>query len=203
MTVNIYTTPMSFRVRAWPNTQLKEAQIQIYRYLDDFTDYYWDKRANRFLPGAKYRHYDQATELLHLPRYDLDRFLDLLRSFNVPYTIHELPTCKGKAVDITVKPEFPPRDDRQVKCIDFLLDTANGPVRGIELDGGGGKTYITIAALARMGIRGLIRVGGLVEQWQQRFASYQQERTRIETARGLDEVERRAAVERLHLHHPG
>lgn len=34
-------------------------------------------------------------------------------------------------------------------------------------------------------------------QWQQRVASYQQERTRIETARGLDEVERRAAVERL------
>ncbi|MER1946243.1 lipase secretion chaperone [Stutzerimonas stutzeri] len=35
------------------------------------------------------------------------------------------------------------------------------------------------------------------QQWQQRVASYQQELARIEAVRGLDEVERRAAVERL------
>ncbi|OCX98101.1 MAG: lipase chaperone [Pseudomonas sp. K35] len=35
------------------------------------------------------------------------------------------------------------------------------------------------------------------EQWQQRVAVYRQERQRIEATRGLDDVERRSAIERL------
>lgn len=35
------------------------------------------------------------------------------------------------------------------------------------------------------------------EQWQQRVTVYRQERQRIEAARGLDDVERRSAIERL------
>lgn len=39
------------------------------------------------------------------------------------------------------------------------------------------------------------------QQWQQRVARYKEERQRIEVTRGLDDVERRSAIERLEAEH--
>lgn len=169
MTVTIETTQLSFRVKAWPNAKLKEAHVDLYKYLDAFTDYYWDKRANRFMPGNRYRFYDEERHLLHLPRYDLPRFTDLLDMQSIPYTTTAILDQPGVPINYDLK--IGPRDDRQVLCIDFLVK-GEGGIRGIELDGGGGKTYITINALSKLGVRAMVRVGGLTDQWVARFKQF-------------------------------
>lgn len=88
----------------------------------------------------------------------------------------ELPSNPYKILNkkIQLKPKFKkPRDDHQVESIDFLTtDIQHKPQRFVTLDTGMGKTYVTVAAILKLGFPAIIISKNLSTQWIQRIIEY-------------------------------
>lgn len=165
-TVTIWRTPLNFRVKALVSGYLIEAPtVYIGRYAEKFSEHEWDRWANRWIRKARYLHYNKITNMLHFPRYDYESFIQLITSANCTLNIIDIPTAYGKEVEIPLDPAYGPKDAAQAAAIDYLVDGDDGPMRGLAIQTGQGKTFSAITTIARRGRRGMICVGGMTDQW--------------------------------------
>lgn len=170
MTVQISVTSQSFRVKVTPGGQLIDTPVSVQQMLQPFITQYFDRRLRRYMVGKRYRYYNADTQTLYLPRYYLKEFLGYLERCSVDYQVRELKPPKGKSASFKMIDGFKPKNDRQRDAINHL-STCKDAVKGIALQTGMGKSVTTLAHLANAGVRAMIGVQGLTEQWEQ--AAYQ------------------------------
>lgn len=121
--------------------------------------------------ARSYRYYNSETKELHLPLYYLERIVSLVESCGGRVVETQVPLSYGLSVDIPLIPNFKPKDERQEKCIAYLL-SSTALARGLELQTGGGKTAAAIAALASYGKRAMICQTGMSKQWLEAIKEY-------------------------------
>lgn len=163
--VNIYVTSQSFRVKTYPHGGLVDRPtVNVASALEPFTTWNWDRIRRKYIMGKRYRYYNPKTHMVYLPRYYLKTFLANLDEQQVAYAIHKLVAPTGEPVDIKMIDGFTPKDQRQEGAINHLI-TSQEAVRGISLQTGVGKTVTSLAFIAHCGVRAMIGVQGLTDQW--------------------------------------
>ena len=161
----IKVTPLSYRIQVSPNGQLLGTNILLQSYLKRFAHNIWDKRQCRYLLYRRYVRYDEKTSTLYAPRYDLEDFCQLLVRNNVLHSIERLPLQRGAEVSIVLKSHIKDRNTDQTEAITHLI-TCSDSLRGLSLAPGFGKTYCSIKFISLSGLRSMIFVGGLIDQWK-------------------------------------
>lgn len=136
--VIIETTHLGYRIPILKGGILKGHQLVMQDYYAPFIEDVFNPHIKRFLFINAYRFYDRDAELLYIPIFDLPRLKDFLKTQNIEYEIRELPDTLGKEVDIPLKPNFKPKDERQAQAIDHLIHNNNN-VRSLALQTGAGK----------------------------------------------------------------
>ena len=164
----IQTTPMSLRIPMTPFGQLDHpTYLDMKTHLRALVMYDMDWKTKRYVPGKKFRYYDEKNRVAYLPRYLLDDLLPYLERNDIPLRFEEIACPEGAPVEIRMIDSFSPRDERQAKAIEHL-NTSPDPVKGISLQTGVGKTVTAIAHLAHAGRRAMIGVEGfLLDQWRE------------------------------------
>lgn len=134
----------------------------------------WDKAYWRYYPKAI--KYDKKTKQLFIPRgYSLNRleaFFQDEASINL--------TCDPYSSNINIQLKYLPRDMVQKKAIAFILGKGKyGYTKGksqlaINLNTGAGKTYVSIAASAILGVRSIMITSSIdwIKQWKSRIVEY-------------------------------
>lgn len=120
-------------------------------------------------------HYNEDNKVLTIPRGI--SIAKLESTFGVYANINKISDSYTRSI---VKLNSPPRDEKQMEAIDFLL--SNGNYKNLsshsrlllELDTGVGKTYCTIAAMCAMKIKGAVILNSLdlINQWKDRIMEY-------------------------------
>lgn len=169
--IQIYTTPLSYRIKVLPDSQLVGTQIYLSKYLKRFSQMTWSHIMKRMILYKRYVYYNKKTNMLCLPRYDLPHFCQMLKYSNIPYEIKDLPLQKGKDVDISLKSFVKDRNADQTSAIEFLTNSKEH-VRGLSLSPGMGKTYCAIKTICNLKKRAMISVAGLVDQWVQAILNF-------------------------------
>ena len=163
-TVHIDVTPMSFRVKTTTHLLLEPCHLSLYHYLQKFNETKWNPQAKKMTVTRQFYYRNPLDGTLFLPRYDLPRFLHILKSKGIPYKINPVYPAEGKTVHIPLKAGYAPKNDLQKDAIEYLV---NGPgyVRGLSLQPGAGKTSISLVSAAKIGKRFLIKTPILINQW--------------------------------------
>lgn len=133
-------------------------------FMEPYAEWVYDFRMKKWVLLKNYRYYNRSTKWLHMPRYDLSRFLDHISKHGMVYEITDIPSIDGIYVEIPLHEWVVDRDDRQTKAINYLT-TTDDPVRGVALQPGVGKTYVTIKSASILQRRTMVCVSGLIGQW--------------------------------------
>jgi len=169
--IEIKLSSQSFRVSAAPDGLLYGTTLSLRSYLTRFSHMKWNQQLRRNVLLRRYVYYNDKTQTLHIPRYDLFAFCQLLQQYGIAYTTTELPLQYGLDVTIPIKAGITDRDERQTKAIHHLT-TSDDTVRALSLATGVGKTYCLIRTLSHIGKRAMVCVGGLVEQWKEAIFTF-------------------------------
>ena len=169
--ITIQRTPLSYRVRVTPHGELLNSNLSIYRYMNRFQQTKWDPKQRRFLPIRRYSRYNDKNQTLYVPGYDLAAFSQFLNSQGVVFCIEDIPLQPGKPVEIQLKSWVQDRSPEQTTAIEYLT-TSTESQRGLSSNPGFGKTYCTIKTISIIGVRAMICVSGLVDQWKREFLKY-------------------------------
>lgn len=162
--VLIDVTPTSFRIKTTSHLLLEPCHLSLYHYLQKFNETKWNPQSKRMTITRQFYYRNPLDGTVFLPRYDLPRFLHLLKGKDIPYKITPIYPAEGKAVDIPLKPGYAPKNDLQKEAIDYLVK-GEGYVRGLSLQPGAGKTSISLVSAALVGKRVLIKTPILINQW--------------------------------------
>lgn len=169
--ITVHTTPLSYRVAVDANGYVPGTRLHITRHVDAFTERYYDQRLGRYVPVRYYRYYNEGRGVVHLPRYDLDRFTAFAAEYGYQVLAEALPLSSGVPVSIPMKRGYAPRDASQVATAHYLTTDPVG-LKGVAQQPGRGKTFISVYSVAQIGRRAMIRVQGLVEQWVKAVFEY-------------------------------
>lgn len=119
--------------------------------------------------------YDKENETIIIPRGISISALE--KHFNVyANIIRTSDDCKRSVIKL----KMPPRDEKQVEAINFLLGKENyEDIRRysrllLELDTGVGKTYCTIATICYMKVKAgiILNSNDLIDQWKEKILEY-------------------------------
>ena len=166
-TLPIYTTHMSYRVPIQMNGQfldISPVTINMRKYIEPFVAYTYDHRLRRYIADRAYVAQSNNYMWLHLPYYDLNRFISVLETNDIPYKCIPLPPQEGSDISFEIASWFSPKDDRQAKAIQHLT-TSNDALRGLAIQTGGGKTATVIKTLSVLQKRSLITMSRNIKQW--------------------------------------
>ncbi|CAK9253469.1 unnamed protein product [Sphagnum jensenii] len=159
----ISLAPLSYRLSVNEDGLLKGTHIRLGGYIRKFSQTAWDARARTSITLKRYLYYSPTTETLYLPRYDFETFCSFLQLNGVAYKTETLPISHGIPIKAKMQSWAVPRDN-QIPAIASLTEGTD-PMRGLALNTGIGKTFCTITAIVTMGVRAMICVTGLIDQW--------------------------------------
>lgn len=168
--VPIWTTPYSYRIQVTRDGRFAGTNLPVGRFFDKFIEKQWSWPMRSWVVLKRYVHYEKSTGLTYVPRYDLERLLELFEQNNVPHEIIPIDLCYGKSVSIPMRDWFAPIDDRQAKVIHHMA-TSPDHTRAVNLQTGGGKTAGALGALSMIGRRAAIGAD-LVNQWRDAIFEY-------------------------------
>lgn len=162
--VYVGTTHFKFRVT---RSGILDNGASIRDILSQFLSFNFDPRFKHWVLHRRYYHYDEATQMIHLPRYALDHIRKEMLQIGIDLDIEHMVPTPYKKVDIKINSKkFTPRAN-QVGAISYLSKTdEEHPIRGIALQTGQGKTFSLNCVIAELGRRSIIYVEGLTEQWR-------------------------------------
>ena len=170
---DITVTSMGFSVKVNEKGDILGTSLGIDEWVKRFE--LWKRNPvndNQWELSAEYFHFDKKGGRCYFPRYDLQRFLDLLKSRNAKWEIRELPPSQGVPAPFIMLPHVTYKNDQQKEAIEFLVNPDNGSVRGLALQTGKGKSVAFIWALQKLGVRSLITMTSRLEQWLQELRKY-------------------------------
>lgn len=127
-------------------------------------EYDFDAKLKIWTPSYHYYFYNKEAKQYHLPINVLKAFTEFLRYNGVTYEIEAIAPTLPLHVNYQISDTFALRD-HQVKPVSYLTNK-DAPIRSVELTCGSGKTFMSIVALAKLGVRTLIVVPtNLKDQW--------------------------------------
>ena len=169
--VTVQLSPLSYRVKVSPQGQLYDTGIFLKSYLSRFCHNVWDHNARRYILYRRYVHYDKKTETLYIPRYDFEEFCRYLDANRIPFSVEHVALQRGLPVEIPLKPHVRDRNEQQTDAIDYLVNSPES-LRGLSLSTGLGKTYCATKAMSLIGLRSMVCVGGLIDQWKREIFNF-------------------------------
>lgn len=175
--VEVYTTSLSYRFHTTPGGEIlcgngkTGTGVFLKGFFSCFDELSWNRIWKQYVVVRKYRYYDNEQRLAYFPKYDLDRFLTFLTLNGLRYRIIPITPCPGKDIIVPMIDTFKPKDERQAKAIDHLINSKTS-VRGLSLMAGGGKTATAIRTVSALGKRTMIFCSGLVEQWTEAILKF-------------------------------
>ena len=166
-TVTIHIAPMSFRVKVETDGRLSGTGVYINTYCRKFVSYEYNHIHKKYIASSIFRYYNKKTKEIYLPIYDLQDFKRFLMENGVSYIDKPIKLSDGKPVDVTVHSWFKPKSEAQAKAIEYLT-TAKTPLRGLNVQTGGGKGNLLSERIKVPGGRikmGDIKVGTTITAW--------------------------------------
>lgn len=159
----IYVGQTHFKFAMKKNAYLHTGE-NIRHIVNEFFSYEFDARNHTYTLKDKYVYYDEKKEMIHFPRGAYDYVLKQLQEMGISTDSTMVVPNKAKPVKIRVKPSWKPTDLQWPAIKSLCNDKV--PMRGIALQTGKGKTFCMNYAISQIGLRTIIYVGGLMDQWQ-------------------------------------
>lgn len=125
-------------------------------------EYEYSHRFAKYLPVYKFAVYDEDTGTVSIPRYSLNKFLEFLERYRVPYTLVHMPPIEPRNIKLKLKKKFAPRGP-QDELIAFMK--SDNPYKPVSAQMGLGKTFCSEAAICELGHPAIVVLGLLVNQW--------------------------------------
>lgn len=170
--VTIKTTAMGFRVDVDLKGEIKGAHLSILNFIRKFEHKQYDRAEGRYILMNEYFYYDKLNGICYFPKFELDEFTRFLTSNSVKYTIEPIPPEDGKHVVFHMLPFVSYKNDKQKNAVDFLTNSASGPIRGLALQTGVGKTVAYIMTLQKLHRRSMTTMTSRLEQWVKEIMNY-------------------------------
>lgn len=171
-TISITLTSMGFSLKVSHNGIIEGSWINIGDYIGRFAHRKWDQVKRRYALINEYFHYDRYNQICYLPRFELQRFCEYLRSQGCVYKLLEKEAVIGAPASFLMLRHVQYKNEKQKNAVDYLTDEKSGPVRGLGLQTGLGKTVSFIWALQKLGTRSLITMTSRLEQWISEIDKY-------------------------------
>lgn len=163
--VLIETTTMGFRVGVSKRGTILGTGVFIGEYVRKLEHKQYDATLRQTVLVNEYFYFDEENEICYFPKYDLDRFLSFLSDNRVSYTIKEIEGVGGKHVNFMMLPWVSYKNDKQENAVKFLTNPESGPLRGLALQTGAGKTVSYIWTLQKLHRRSMTTMTSRLEQW--------------------------------------
>lgn len=170
--VTITTTTMGFRIAVLERGEIVGTSLNVTQYTKRFEHRQYDKITERWILVNEFFYFDRDQKICYFPRFDLDKFKEFLLENRVTFTVNELPPSKGEFATFLMLPHVKYKNDKQEKAVEFLTNETSGPLRGLALQTGLGKTVSYIWALQKLGIRSITTMTSRLEQWVKELGSY-------------------------------
>lgn len=170
--ITITTTVMGFRVAISRKGEIIGTAINIQEFAKRFGHWSWDNSKNTWVLLNEYFHFDTDREMCYFPKYDLQKFTDFLTYHGVTYEITEEPPVDGEVANFLMLPHVHYKNDKQKNAVEYLTNKDAGPLRGLGLQTGVGKTVAFIWALQKLGRRSMTTMTSRLEQWVKEMHAY-------------------------------
>lgn len=172
MTVGIDVTTMGFSVRVSKRGVLIDASLDIYPYSKKFENIKWNNTERRYELKHEFFFFDEIRERCYFPRFDLDNFLDFLREKNAKYALNYIEPTEGTEISYLMLPFVEYKSEIQKNAIEYISNEDNGPIRGLALQTGQGKSISFIWGIQRLGRLAMITMTSRLEQWCSELKKY-------------------------------
>ena len=137
--IPITLTSMGFSLKVSRSGIVEGSWINIGDYIGKFAHRKWDQTKKTYVLVNEYFHYDRHNEICYLPRFELQRFCEYLRSNGCTYKLIEKEAVQGAPASFLMLPHIQYKNDKQKNAIEYLTNEKNGPTRGLALQTGLGK----------------------------------------------------------------
>ena len=128
-------------------------------------------RFRRWEIVAEFYTYNPVSGILRLPIGYLNSITELCQSNGVTVSCTEDVIIEPRLIDISLKPGIISRP-HQIDPINFFSSPTGLPRRGLELQTGKGKTFVTIASIANLGCASIIICAGLTDLWLRELSHF-------------------------------
>ncbi len=127
------------------------------------TEWNYDVRTKRYMPGYRYVYWDKNRGRLNVPINLLDELISYLDSKRVGYSINKANPVNPHRFKFDINNSLTLRAD-QIDPVKYI--TNDEAITSIEVGCGKGKTFMSITAIARLGHRALVVVPAFLhKQW--------------------------------------
>ena len=170
--VQITTTTMGFRVATSLKGNIIGTSLNIIDYVQALEQWSFDSRTRRWTLENEYYTYNELEGVCYLPKYDLPRFVKFLEDNHChPVIIHEAPV-EGAPAIFNMQDWVSYKNDKQKNCVEYVTNPNSGPLRGIALQTGSGKTVSLIWSLQKLQRRAVVTMTKRLEQWFKEILKY-------------------------------
>lgn len=156
-------------------------------FKERLADYEWDKRFHVYELMNRYYAYSKLKSEFYIPAAYAQDVIQELSVLQVPFTVRDEKLVAGRSIKLKMKNSFTPKPE-QVDAIKYLAQPNPPYNKGLSLMTGGGKTVVTIAAIASRGKAAMIVTSGLTEQWYQSFQKFTNVKDRIVVVQGISSL---------------
>lgn len=170
--LTIDVTTMGFRVAVNKIGDLKGTKLSIVPFSKQFQNKQYDRVDGVWYIVNEFFYFDSENEIVYFPKFSLEEFKTFLNTNGVTYSIKEIPAVEGKDESFLMLPFVEYKNDRQKNAVAYLTDSNSGPIRGLALQTGFGKTVSAIWAVQKLHKRCMITMTSRLEQWVKEFIKY-------------------------------
>jgi len=170
--VTIIVTAMGFRVPLTRDGLILGTMIHIGRFASKFEQWEFDRALNKDILINEYFYFDKKNNVVHFPRYALDDFKLYVAHGGARANVIYDEGVSGTPVNFLMLPHIEYKNDKQKNCVEFLVNPDSGPLRGVALQTGTGKTVSVVMALQKIARRSMITMTSRLEQWVKEMGVY-------------------------------
>lgn len=170
--VAITATTMGFRVGVSKKGVVLGSPLYIMEYTKRLENWQWDPNSRQRVLINEFFHFDPDAETCYFPRYELEKFTEFLRSRHVEYKVTVEKGEEGKPAPFLMLPHIKYKNDKQKNAVEYLTNPESGPVRGLALQTGTGKTAGYIWGVQKMGVRSMTTMTSRLGQWVREIGAY-------------------------------
>lgn len=170
--VVIHTTTQGFRINVSRKGEIKGSPLFVMDFSRRFENWQYNRLTERRELVNEFFYFDKDKEVCYFPKFELENFKGFLTDRKVTFDVIDLAPEKGKHVNFLMLPHVSYKNEKQRTCVEFLTNKEVGPVRGVALQTGTGKTVAYIMALQKHGVRSMTTMTSRLEQWVKEMGSY-------------------------------
>lgn len=170
--VTLHATTMGFNVKVDVKGTLIGTDVAITEFAKAFTHWSYDRGERRWILINEYFYFDKKNEVCYFPRFAMGEFIEFLTRNHVTHNVIESTPEEGRHVNFYMLPHIAYKNDKQKRAVEYLTNPASGPLRGLALQTGAGKTVSFIWGLQKHNRRSMITMTSRLEQWVKEIMAY-------------------------------